>query len=106
MTFKNKKLTPDGAKVGWLSKPKCEWMPRNLFRAWCSRGRIKYSIGPDRQKENKKEVKKMALCPFSWTIQKKGCIFTKDVWEPVECLGSRCKLWDASANDCGLLTKR
>ena len=48
----------------------------------------------------------MALCPFSWIEQEKGCIFTKHVWEPVECLGPKCQLWDASANNCGLLTKR
>ena len=42
--FKNKKLTSDGAKVGWLSKPKCEWMPRNLFRV-CEAKRISVDNG-------------------------------------------------------------
>jgi hypothetical protein len=40
----------------------------------------------------------MAKCPFSWTSQEKGCIFKRAVWEPVECLGEACKLWQEG--DC------
>lgn len=36
----------------------------------------------------------MAECPFSWTKQKEGCwIFATDVWKPVQCRESACKLW-------------
>ena len=38
-------------------------------------------------------------CPFSWTQQKEGCLFSKDVWKPVQCRGSACKLW-SSGGDC------
>lgn len=37
-------------------------------------------------------------CPFSWTQQKEGCVFTMQVWKPVRCRGSACKLW--SDGDC------
>lgn len=40
------------------------------------------------------------LCPFSWISQKRGCGQSEDVWEPVQCLGDRCKLWDETIVDC------
>ncbi len=40
----------------------------------------------------------MAECPFSWTNQKEGCLSTRTVWKPVECLRNRCQLWTGS--DC------
>jgi len=35
----------------------------------------------------------MAECPFSWTEQKEGCIFTRTVWKPGECRRGSCQLW-------------
>ena len=40
----------------------------------------------------------MAECPFSWTEQEKGCVFTRKVWAPVECRREACQLWTGS--DC------
>jgi hypothetical protein len=37
-------------------------------------------------------------CPFSWTQQKEGCVFSTQVWKPVKCRGAACKLW--SGEDC------
>lgn len=56
----------------------------------------------------------VGLCPFSWIEVTKpaGCLSaifgakTKVVSEPQPCMGSSCKLWDSSANGCGLITKR
>lgn len=54
------------------------------------------------------------LCPFSWIEVTKpvGCLSylfggkEKIVSEPQPCMMSRCQLWDSSANDCGLITKK
>ena len=40
------------------------------------------------------------LCPFSWIAQEKGCFFKQAVWEPVECIREKCKLWDSNKGDC------
>jgi len=41
------------------------------------------------------------LCPFSWITQEKGCWISKRaVWEPVECIREKCKLWDSNKGDC------
>lgn len=54
------------------------------------------------------------LCPFSWieVTKSAGCLKSlfggKDTlaWEPQSCMGSKCKLWDSSEGDCGLITKK
>lgn len=70
-----------------------------------------------------KNLTKMAdvpenACPFSWTnvTLTRGCLgailgtvpiigyFFKEptVWIPVQCVGQKCKLWDANKNNCVL----
>ena len=54
------------------------------------------------------------FCPFSWieVTKQAGCLSgifggkDKLVSEPQLCMGFRCKLWDSSENDCGLITKK
>ena len=56
----------------------------------------------------------VGLCPFSWIEVSKppGCLGGlfggegKIVSEPQPCMTSRCQLWDASHNNCGLITRR
>jgi hypothetical protein len=56
----------------------------------------------------------MALCPFSWieTTKPVGCLSSlfggkdKLVWEPQPCMTTSCQLWDSSAGNCGLVTKK
>ncbi len=56
----------------------------------------------------------MALCPFSWieTTKPAGCLSSmfggkdKLVWEPQACMSTQCQLWDSSAGNCGLITKK
>ncbi len=56
----------------------------------------------------------MAKCPFSWieVTQSAGCLSSlfggkdKLVSEPQECMTTNCQLWDSSASNCGLITKK
>jgi len=56
----------------------------------------------------------IGLCPFSWIEVTKpaGCLSSifggkeKLVSEPQPCMMSRCQLWDSSAANCGLITKK
>lgn len=54
------------------------------------------------------------LCPFSWIPVTKpaGCLSSlfggqsTVVSEPQPCMRNRCQLWDSSASNCGLITRR
>ena len=54
------------------------------------------------------------LCPFSWIEITKppGCLPSlfggkeKLVTEPQPCMTARCQLWDSTASNCGLVTRR
>lgn len=54
------------------------------------------------------------LCPFSWieVTQPAGCLSSmfggrdKLVWQAQPCMASKCKLWDSSEENCGLITKK
>lgn len=54
------------------------------------------------------------LCPFSWIEVTKppGCLSSMFggkgtlVWEAQPCMASKCKLWDSSEENCGLITKK
>ena len=56
----------------------------------------------------------VGLCPFSWIEVTKaaGCLSSlfggqaKIVSEPQPCMMSRCQLWDSSASNCGLISRR
>lgn len=56
----------------------------------------------------------MGLCPFSWIEVSKpaGCLSSifgskeQLVTEPQPCMTTRCQLWDSSAGNCGLITKK
>ena len=56
----------------------------------------------------------VGLCPFSWIEVTKpaGCLSAifggkgQLVSEPQPCMMSSCQLWDSSANNCGLITKK
>jgi hypothetical protein len=56
----------------------------------------------------------IGLCPFSWIEVTKpaGCLSSlfgekeKIISEPQVCMMSRCQLWDSSAGNCGLITKK
>lgn len=56
----------------------------------------------------------VGLCPFSWIQVSKpaGCLSAlfggkdKIVTEPQPCMTSQCQLWDSSAGNCGLITKK
>jgi len=56
----------------------------------------------------------IGLCPFSWIEVSKpaGCLSSlfggkeKLVSEPQPCMTTRCQLWDSSASNCGLITKK
>jgi len=53
------------------------------------------------------------ICPFSWicTTKAPGCLGgllgakAQDVWEPQQCMGARCQLWDSRNANCGLITR-
>ena len=56
----------------------------------------------------------MGMCPFSWIEVTKpaGCLSSmfgggdKVASEPQPCMQGNCQLWDSSANNCGLITKK
>ena len=62
---------------------------------------------------------KGTMCPFSWVSKtkyevipaKSGCLgigatpeqkIPSDIWEPTDCVGAKCKLWDDARSDCSL----
>jgi len=67
-----------------------------------------------RQIHNEGAVSGGILCPFSWiqVTEAPGCLAglfggkAKQVWKAQPCMGSRCKLWDSTQGDCGLITKK
>jgi len=74
-------------------------------------GKNKPILKSARQKTSRSSI---GFCPFSWIQVTKpaGCFSSifggkeKQVTEPQPCMTSSCQLWDSSAINCGLITKK
>lgn len=77
---------------------------------------LQHKTNVSEEYKSKKEgfAREGILCPFSWIEVTKpaGCLSSmfggkdKLVWEAQPCMASKCKLWDSSEENCGLVTKK